>query len=121
MSATRLKLVIAGDLEVEKTELLFSYINGEFPEWYCPTPLQNYVADLMCGGKLVQLALWDTSKHAGGLRQTENTLLPLYRCVPPLFLYSFAYIIRECDKKGITRGGHSNWSCTHNCDRMQSK
>lgn len=66
MAAIRRKCVVVGDADVGKTELLTTFIRDEYPEAcevYVPTAFENYVADVMVGKNLCELALWDTSKQ----------------------------------------------------------
>ena len=57
----RRKLVIVGDGACGKTCLLIVFSKGTFPEVYVPTVFENYVADMVVEGQLVELALWDTA------------------------------------------------------------
>lgn len=57
----RLKLVVVGDGAVGKSCLLLTYAGGVFPEHYCPTVFENYVADATYDGQAYEIALWDTA------------------------------------------------------------
>jgi len=59
--AVQIKLVVVGDGAVGKTCLLMSYCKDEIPEGYIPTVFDNYVVSLTAGGKIVELALYDTA------------------------------------------------------------
>eukprot|EP00054_Salpingoeca_dolichothecata_P012290 m.68177 g.68177 ORF g.68177 m.68177 type:complete len:193 (-) comp19872_c0_seq2:22-600(-) len=61
MTTIRKKLVAVGDGAIGKTCLLVVFANGEFPKKYIPTVFDNYVAELECDGKRVDLHLWDTA------------------------------------------------------------
>lgn len=56
----RRKLVIVGD-HVGKTNLLIMFSENRFAGYLPPCPFQNFVADIDCEGKTVELALWDTA------------------------------------------------------------
>eukprot|EP00035_Acanthoeca_spectabilis_P010555 m.186567 g.186567 ORF g.186567 m.186567 type:complete len:646 (-) comp15057_c0_seq1:222-2159(-) len=57
----RLKLVVVGDGAVGKSCLLLTYTGGVFPEHYCPTVFENYVADATYDGQAYEISLWDTA------------------------------------------------------------
>jgi len=62
----RQKMVIVGDYEVLKVHFLMQVI-GKYKKdsVYFPTKFENYVMDVDIYDKLIELALWDTSKCCG--------------------------------------------------------
>ena len=61
MAVIRRKLVIVGDQDADKTELLVVFSKDDFPEVYVPTVFENYTVDVDVDGQNVELALWDTA------------------------------------------------------------
>ena len=62
----RQKMVIVGDYEVLKVHFLMQVIGKyEKDSVYFPTKFENYVMDVDIYDKLIELALWDTSKCCG--------------------------------------------------------
>ncbi len=57
----RKKLVIVGDSVCEKTVLLYTFVKHEFPEKYIPMTFENHISEIEVDGKVVELALWDTT------------------------------------------------------------
>lgn len=56
----QIKLVVVGD-HVGKTNLLIVFSENRFAGYSPACPFQNFVADIDCEGKTVELALWDTA------------------------------------------------------------
>ncbi|KAM7194444.1 Prion-inhibition and propagation domain containing protein [Naviculisporaceae sp. PSN 640] len=57
----KLKCVALGDSGAHITELLTVFTLGYFPTSYNPTDFKNYVTDVRCDGRDIELALWDLS------------------------------------------------------------
>jgi small GTP-binding protein len=58
--ASSMKVVVVGDSTVGKTYLLLKYTTGDFPIQYVRTVFDKFEAEVVVGGRLQNLVLWDT-------------------------------------------------------------
>lgn len=81
-----LKCVVVGDQIAEKTQLLYTYVNGEYDE-YNPTVFDNYKKDIIVDDQPISLQLWDTAGQ-----QDYKKLRPLSYPQTDIFIVAFALI-----------------------------
>ncbi|CAD8114246.1 unnamed protein product [Paramecium primaurelia] len=93
-----IKLIVLGDANVGKVDILLSYIKDQISQDFIPKVFENYTITTVVDGKKINLSLWDTAGQ-----ETYNRLRILSYGQADVFLIVFSIIDEQSFQNAVTK------------------